>query len=232
MTLNYSEACEQVDRLLTAYPKLNIIESNSKRIRLCGSIEVYRSAYDYTLQKEYPIEIDIPLGNDELPTIIETNSLIASDYPHRYKNGSLCLETNTSIRMRFIDGFDLIAWMDEFVEPYFFSYEYYTRYGSFPFGERPHGLSGVVHTYQEIFHTDDPRKACALLRYVAEEAYRGHAPCPCGSGEKLRKCHGQYLKPFIMDPRKKAIALSDLQYLRRELNAYEQSGRNTSKTKR
>ena len=158
--------------------------------------------------------------------------MIDSDYPHRYSDGSLCLETSTTIRLRFVDGFDLVAWMDEFVEPYFFSYEYYDRYGSFPFGERPHGLNGVIHTYQELFHTDDLEKACLLLRYVAESTYRGHAPCPCGSGERLRKCHGQYLQPFMMNPKKKAIALSDLQYLRKELTAIEHPRRNNTKAKR
>ena len=231
MTLNYTEACEQVQRLLTAYPKLNVVKSDPTIIQLCGSIEIYRSACNYTLQKEYPIEIIIPLDNDKLPTVIETNNMIDSDYPHRYSDGSLCLETSTTIRLRFVDGFDLVAWMDEFVEPYFFSYEYYDRYGSFPFGERPHGLNGVIHTYQELFHTDDLEKACLLLRYAAESAYRGHAPCPCGSGERLRKCHGQYLQPFMMNPKKKAIALLDLQYLRKELTAIEHPRRNNAKAK-
>ena len=93
MTLNYAEACEQVQRLLTAYPKLNVIKSDPTIIQLCGSIEIYRSACNYTLQKEYPIEIIIPLDNDKLPTVIETNNMIDSDYPHRYSDGSLCLET-------------------------------------------------------------------------------------------------------------------------------------------
>ena len=231
MTLKYAEACEQVDRLLTSYPKLRIIESNPTIIRLGGSIDVYRSACNYTLQKEYPIEIIIPIETDKLPTVIETADMIDADYPHRYSDGSLCLETNTAILMRFIDGFDLVAWMDEFVEPYFFSYEYYARYGAFPFGERPHGIIGIIHTYQEIFHVDNPRAASALLCYAAEEVYRGHISCPCGSGEKLRKCHGQYLLPFMTNPKKKALALSDLLFLRKELITFEQSRSNTAKTK-
>ncbi len=231
MILKYAEACEQVQRLLTSYPKLEVKESDSTKIRLAGPIEVYRSACNYTLHKEYPIELIIPIGNDDLPTVIETANMIDAAYPHRYSDGSLCLETNTAIRMRFIDGFDLFAWMDEFVEPYFFSYEYYVRYGAFPFGERPHGINGIIHTYQELFHADDGGAIGALLRYAAEEVYRGHVSCPCGSGEKLRKCHGQYLLPFMTNPKKKALALADLQYLRRELTAFEQSRRNLTKAK-
>ena len=231
MILKYNDACEQVQRLLTVYPKLEVKESDSVKIRLSGTIEVYRSACNYTLQKEYPIELIIPIGNDDLPTVIETSNMIDASYPHRYSDGSLCLETNTAIRLRFIDGFDLVAWMDEFVEPYFFSYEFYVRYGTFPFGERPHGLNGIIHTYQEIFHTDDGGATGTLLRYAAEESYRGHVSCPCGSGEKLRKCHGQYLLPFMKNPKKKTIALADLQFLRKELTAFEQSRRNPAKAK-
>ena len=232
MILNYTEACEQVQRLLKEYPNLNVIESTPKQIRISGVIEVYRSACGYTLQKDYSIEVIFPLNNEEFPTIRETNNQIASDYPHRYEDGILCLETNTAFRMRFIEGFDFVAWMSEYVEPYFFSYEFYTRFGSLPFGERPHGLNGIIHTYQELFHTDDFVKACSLIRYVAEEVYRGHAPCPCGSEIRLRKCHGQYLQPIMMDQRKKNIVISDLQYLRNELNAYEQSKRDNTKAKR
>jgi hypothetical protein len=30
----------------------------------------------------------------------------------------------------------------------------------------------------------------ALLKIMADGSYRGHHPCPCGSGKILRKCHG------------------------------------------
>lgn len=232
MILTYSEAYGQVQNLLKVYPKLKPIESDSEKIRLYGLIEVYRSACNYILQKEYPIEIIIPINSNEFPTVIDKGNMIAQEYPHRYTNGELCLETNTAIKLRFIDGFDLVAWMDEFVEPYFFSYEYYSRYGEFPFGERPHGLEGIVHTYQQLFHADNLQQACSLLVYAAEDNYRGHIQCPCKSGKKLRNCHGPYLFPFMTDPRKKDIALSDLNYLRKELTALEQSRSDYSKTKR
>lgn len=207
MILTYSEAYGQVQNLLKVYPKLKPIESDSEKIRLYGLIEVYRSACNYILQKEYPIEIIIPINSNEFPTVIDKGNMIAQEYPHRYTNGELCLETNTAIKLRFIDGFDLVAWMDEFVEPYFFSYEYYSRYGEFPFGERPHGLEGIVHTYQQLFHADNLQQACSLLVYAAEDNYRGHIQCPCKSGKKLRNCHGPYLFPFMTDPRKKRYCL-------------------------
>lgn len=230
MILDYSNACEQVGRLLTAYPKLHISEPNETQILLDGSIEVYRSACNFTLQKEYLVKIIVPIGSEKLPSIIDKGKLISQDYPHRYVDGSLCLETDTAIRMRFVDGIDLVSWMDEFVEPYFFSYEYYTRYGEFPFGERPHNLEGIFHTYQEIFHADNYKETGSLICYAATETYRGHLPCPCGCGKKLRSCHGQYLYPIMTDPRKKAIVQADLLYLRKEIfNAQSRKNHAASK---
>lgn len=218
MILGLTEAGKQIQKLLTAYPNLCITESSPALIKINGSIYVFRTALNFTVQKTYPVEIDIPIGVDTLPSIRETGNLIDPSYPHRYKHdGGLCLETDTAIRLRFIDGLDLVAWMDEFVEPYFFSYEYYMRYSEFPFGERPHYLEGILHTYQEIFHANSIQETASLLVYTADNNYRGHMPCPCGSEKKLRSCHGLYLYPFMTDVRKKAIAISDISYLRKEL---------------
>ena len=221
MKWNLHDADEQVKCLLRTYPKLNLVERTDKRIILSGTIDVYRTSRNYTVQKEYSLEINVPLGNDDLPIVRETGNAISEDYPHRYKDGGLCIETDTAIRLHFIDSFNLVEWMDEFVEPYFFSYEYFSRFGEFPFGERPHYIVGILDTYQEIFHATDSKEACRLLVYAAEDIYRGHAPCPCGSGRRLRNCHGKYLLPFMTDKRKKAIAFSDLQYLRKELKSFE-----------
>ncbi|SFK53229.1 SEC-C motif-containing protein [Lachnospiraceae bacterium KH1T2] len=222
MNLDKNEIREQVKQLLSTYPKLNIVKSDNSTIHLAGSIYVYRNALNYTVQKNYMVEITIPISeSNTLPKIRETGNVISDNYPHRYQNGELCLETETSMRLRFIDGLDLVAWMDEYVEPYFFSYEYYTRFGKYPFGERPHYLDGIINTYQDIFHTTDFIETSKLLIYAAESVYRGHATCPCGSGVKLRNCHGKYILPFALDKRKRNIAISDLNFIRKEISKYE-----------
>lgn len=232
MILSISEAGKQVQQLLTAYPGLSITNSTSSLLQINGSIYVFRTALNFTVQKSYSVEILVPIGVDAFPTIRETNNLLDPNYPHRYiQDGGLCLETDTAIRFHFIDGFDLVAWMDEFVEPYFFSYEYYMRYGEFPFGERPHYIEGIFYTYQEFFHTKNLQETAAMLAYASDHNYRGHSPCPCSSGKKLRSCHGPYLLPLMTDDRKKAIITADVSYLRKELLSLEQSKTNTRKAK-
>lgn len=222
---------EQIQHLLNHYPSLAIVETDFKQIRLIGTISIYRSACNYTLCKDYTIELFIPISDSELPKIKCTDNSIDVNYPHRYTNGMLCLETDTTIKFRFIDGFNLVEWMDEYVETYFFSYEYYMRYGHFPFGERSHGFIGIVESYQDIFNETDYGKIYALLQYSAEHSYHGHVDCPCGSGLRLRKCHGLYLYPYMTDMRKKHIIQNDYNTIRKEVLAIESARRNSNTPK-
>ena len=185
------KATGQVESLIAKYSGLQIMEANSSQIRLRGSIRVYRTAYDFTVDNEYNIELLIPVDSDQLPSVCEIGNAIDAIYPHRYSDGKLCVETDTAIRLRFSEGFDLIEWMDEYVEPYFFTYEYYIRFGVFPFGERPHALKGMIDTYKEQFHEEDDQVVFKFLKHIATGQYRGHHLCPCGSGKKYKNCCGR-----------------------------------------
>lgn len=224
---------EQLQNLLIQYPQISIIEADSTNIiRLKGVLSVNRSAFDYTLQKDYLIEILIPVLDAELPQIKSLDNAIDKTYPHYYiESGMLCLETDTAVKFRFIEGFNLIEWMSEYVETYFFSYEYYCRFGSFPFGERSHSYLGIIETYQDIFNETDLAKTVKLFKYAATQKYTGHEECPCGSGCRLRKCHGPVLFPYMSDLRKKRIIQTDLENIQREIIAYESKMRDSKKTK-
>ncbi len=220
LTLTSETVQVQIKELLERYPGLEVVERKEDGLLLRGKIHVFRTAQNFTLDQTYRVEIRVPINSDALPTVISTDGAIDVSYPHRYNNGTLCLETDTAARMRFADGFNLTQWVDEFVEPYFFSYEYHCRYGVFPFGERPHGINGLLDTYQGIFDESDLRKVFILARYVCDGEYRGHIDCPCGSGKKLRNCHGPSLFPIMTNPRKKAIVVRDLQTIREEIEKY------------
>lgn len=131
MILTKDAAMQQVESLLHRYGKLNIESASDTEIVVVGDILINREAIDYQLNKEYNIKIRIPLESDVLPYIIDTGNHIDSSYPHRYSDGRLCLETDTAMRLHYVDGFDLLAWVTDYVEPYYFSYEYYQRYGCF-----------------------------------------------------------------------------------------------------
>ena len=117
ITLASENATAQIDSLLEKYPELAVTETSSSQIRLRGSIHVYRHAAGFTVNHDYNIELLIPIGSDQLPSVYETGNNMDVKYQHRYRDGKLCLETDTAIRLRFYDGIVLLEWMDEFVEP-------------------------------------------------------------------------------------------------------------------
>ena len=99
--------------------------------------------------------------------------------------------------------------MHDFVEPYYFSYEYFMKYGEFPFGERPHGTLGIVQTYREVFKESDDALILKFIKYIATNNYRGHLPCPCGSGKRTRNCHGKMLLQILNKKKLKSIITED-----------------------
>ena len=226
ITISQQSALDQVVTLTREHPKLNVVESNASCIRLCGEIEIYRTACGYTLDRTYNIEIGVPIDSNELPYVIDLDGVIDDSYPHRYVDGKLCLETDTAIRWRFISGFNLSEWVDEYVEPFFFSYEFYKRYGYFPFGERPHDIEGILNTYQDLLQESDLGKVFALMEFCANRRYRGHVRCPCGSGAKLRHCHGNTVFPIMRDPHKKEIISTDIDTIRKAIAYYESQREN------
>lgn len=222
---------QQVEDLLNLQRGLYIKSESEEQIELAGEIFVHCESKGYTLSDSYTVQIVIPLNSDKLPFVIDEGNRIAEDYPHRYKNGALCLETDTSIRIRFLDSFSLTLWMQEFVEPYYFSYEFYRRYGEFPFGERGHGLQGIVETYQDLFQEQDALKVFELMGSICKHPYRGHSLCPCGSGQRLRACHGKVIMKYYTDNRLKEIVQIDYKLIRAELVSYYEQLRHHKKAK-
>lgn len=186
MIFSKESALQQVKSLLQIYDKLHIEKESNQEIILTGEILVNRTASSYTLYKTYHIEVHIPFESDKLPYVFDIGNAIDSNYNHQYKDGPLCLETDFAIRIRFVDGLNLVSWMQEFVEPYSFSYEYYQRFGCFPFGERSHGIEGILQSFGDVFQETDNIKVCKILMFIYSDRYRGHLPCPCGSGKNIR----------------------------------------------
>lgn len=231
MIFSKESAVQQINHLLHLYNGLSIESMHDTEIVLSGYFWVNRVARDYQLCKEYQVRIVIPLYSDELPYVIDIGNHIDESYPHRYTDGRLCLETDAAIRMHFLEGFNLEIWIRDFVEPYYFSYEYYQRYGLFPFGERAHYIEGIYQTYGEIFKEPEYEKVLLLMKFIRYGQYRGHLPCPCGSGKKLRSCHGKYVKDFFTNNSMKIIIEKDYDFIKEEFVAYDEQRRNTKASK-
>lgn len=232
MIFSFEAAMCQVNDLMNRYKNLKISSYDDNQIIVQGIINVNRKCNDYTLYHNYHLKVIVPINSDELPHAIEVGNQINNNYVHRYPDGELCLDTDTAIRIRFVNGFSLCDWMYEYVETYFFSYEYYQRYGIFPFGERAHGLMGILQTYEEILKLSDYTSAIRFMYSISKEKYRGHLLCPCGSGIVLRKCHGETVYKYYADERLNKIVSDDFKMIRKEIEEYDKKSGNKSKTKR
>jgi hypothetical protein len=217
----------QLELLLNKYPDLVVEKFESHLVHLHGHILVFRIHNDFPVRKEYFLDIFIPICSDELPYVIDSEKQIRQDYLHYYSNGKLCLSTDSQIRIRFIEGFDLVAWIFEFVEVYYYSYEYYERFKVYPFGERSHGSIGIIQTYQDLLMARDEAEAYKLMHFIKDQKYHGHHQCPCGSGKILRKCHGQAVLRFFKDARIKKIMIDDLDAFDRKLAEHEHNRKKT-----
>jgi hypothetical protein len=65
-----------------------------------------------------------------------------------------------------------------------------------PFGQWEHGEKGILQFYREQLGTSDLRVMMNYLVILGKESLKGHWPCPCDSGRKLRDCHLEKVKHF------------------------------------
>lgn len=229
MILNETNLNEQLNSLFKKYNRLEVVKKYNDKVIIEGEISINRFINQFRLNKVYNIRIEIPLNSDVLPHVFDLNNKIEKQYPHRYKDGGLCLETDTFIRKHFISGFNIVDWMTDFVETYFATYEFYKRFGEYPFGEREHGEQGIFGTYCQFFNEYDMTKVKKLMKYITYNNYRGHKLCPCGSKIKLRECHGESIKEFCTNPELKRILIEDYKSLIEKRNSYAKQYINQTK---
>ena len=156
--------------------------------------------FDYrNIKDKYEIEIDVSSNYPKtIPLVCETKGKIPKDWHHNGKH--FCLETRFRVCEIFRKQETILNFVNNLVVPYLYSYSYFKNTGDSS-KEHPHGAIGILDDYKKCFNVKDDLLAFKLLRILAEVAYRGHISCPCGSGEKLRKCHGKFIQIIILDDR-------------------------------
>lgn len=204
-----------ISELIGAYPNLKPSHQDDKELIISGTIHINRCIDQFTVLKDWPIEIRIPKAPESLPYIIDVENYIDSSYPHRYSDGRLCLATDFDQLLSLSEEYSLAMWMEKYVEPYLVIHDYYQRYSDFPYGDREHGSIGILQAYQDYFNSDCIA-SLKLLTYINQHIYRGHVPCPCGAKNRLRNCHGKSLQLIYNSPTLLAQARADFDYIRRD----------------
>jgi hypothetical protein len=174
----------------------NLTELDHERV-LSGTLPFEASADGLdTITDKFEIELRIPhVFPDMLPLARETAGRIERSYPHINGDGTLCLAVPVEQRRIFFEQPSLIGFVNRLVIPYLYGYCYWKQHGRHPFDEQQHGQEGIVQHYIDTLHLADELAALAVVCFLFEHGYRGHHDCPCGSGLKVRNCHG----PALLD---------------------------------
>ena len=163
-----------------------LIEDDVVRVR--GTFPV---RHDAEVLDRFSVDIEIPADYpDRLPIVRETRGRIPwiADR-HVYTNGTACVLLPEDRWWSFPPDRSFLEYLTTPLHNYFLGQCVVEAGGAWPFSEHRHGLNGVIDFYKERFGTDDAKVVVRLLELVVSGRFKGHWPCPCGSGKKLRKCH-------------------------------------------
>lgn len=147
-----------------------------------------------TIIDAFDIELTIPNNFPEMfPQVRETGGRIDIGYGHINSNRTLCLAVPIEERRVFLEQPSLLGFVNRLVIPYLYGYCYWEKCGHHPFGEAAHGEEGILHHYMDTLGLSGEVAVLAVISFLYEYGYRGHHDCPCGSGQKVRTCHGPAL---------------------------------------
>lgn len=181
----------QFDELKQEQPLLNLEFKNNSAIIF--GLYCIRCLYE---EEEFldQFEIEAIIYPDfprSIPIVKEIGGKVRCiGFEHIYPDRVLCLEIDTRMLISLDKNPSVLFFFEEYVSSYFFSYLYYRKRRSFPFGERSHGDKGTLEFYCELFDVSDLNVAMGLLHFLTRDTpVKGHHHCPCNSGKRYRDCH-------------------------------------------
>jgi len=198
---------DQVKEDLGAYPKL--------RLFIEGDHVVARGMYPVldddrqTVLDEYNIEIVFPEEYPERTALLREVGARITAGPDAHMGGDrvACVLVEEEWLLR-PDHASLRAFLAGPVREYFLWQSLVAAGKAAPWRARPHGLDGVFEVYGEWCGTSDRAAIRRYLDYLTLKKVKGHLPCPCGSGQRLRNCHQEHLLRLRSQITRKVAALA------------------------
>lgn len=201
-------------QLRNHYPSLYLVQR--------GSHSVIRGVYPVQLDGKvidtFLVEIALPRHfPEEAPTVREMSGRIlrVADR-HVYTDGTLCLFLPEEKWKYWPEGSSILDFLTGPVNDFFLSQLYFEQHGTWPFGERRHGVLGIIDYYAEELGTDDLQVITKALEYLSAPQPKGHWPCYCGSGKRMRHCHFEKLS-YLHRRIQPTVAANSLGYVRNAL---------------
>lgn len=182
-----------LEEFLRRYPGLRILPTAGDSLAVGG-----RLSFNLQEPSEGPIEdafevlirfpSHYPIG---IPSAFEKGGRIPRSY-HTQPDGSLCLGSNTALRLKLDADSTLGSFVEEALIPYLFQFSFFERHGRMPFGELKHGVLGLLDYFAELYRVQSRKAGKDLVLLTSLKRRRANkAPCPCGSGRRLGRCHNK-----------------------------------------
>lgn len=193
-----------VEEMRAAYPDFRHFMRDGKAC-FAGPFEL-TDRYS-ALEPMRPFELDIELP-DRFPDAFPVVREIAGRVPrtaarHVYTDGSACLSTEIDLRLRHGRSCNLVDLMRFEVRDWCI-YQYCTEVGEpYPHGERAHGTAGVMQSLKDTLAVGSPAVINDFLWLLTRRQIDRRTQCPCGSGSRLRDCHGDHVNRLreVLSPR-------------------------------
>jgi hypothetical protein len=174
------------------YPNLHIYVEN-ETVFVRGSFSI---TFESEVLDRYQVEIEfLPDYPDSVPVVREIGGRIprAVDSHMISATGQCCLFLPDERWKAYPKGCSFLDFLNGPVRNFFLGQTMVRLGQSWPFGEHAHGITGIIEYYKSLLETEDVLTILNYLDYMSKPVIKGHWPCPCGSGECLRKCHFERL---------------------------------------
>ena len=170
---------------------------------------------DSTRQIEYGIVLLLPKNYPKRPPEMFCNDpklLIGDIDRHIRSDGRACLGVQADIGIRWSPNSTIVDFLNHLVAPFLAWQAYYEVHQKPPssWGERSHSSQGILEFYAELLGRPPDSSVVGFMRLLARKnCPKGHEPCPCDSGRRLRQCDGH--RKLIYEIRKR-VAWQDVEH--------------------
>lgn len=207
--VDLSKEIEMVSQL---YPKLKIIYSEEKLIKLEGDLDITDIEDNYL--ETFKISILLPPKFPfAVPEVREKSNIIPRIIDrHISPNGVCCLDIDHELLFLAASGIQLSQFIRQKVYPFFANQVYYIAFGLFAGEEYAHYDKGVIQFYYEKLNFPSASSVDKILSILLKynKLPKGDFQCFCGSSKLYKDCHQKavdFLKKMPISRLKKDLKL-------------------------
>jgi hypothetical protein len=184
---------------LSSHPQMRLVEFCDEQIIVEGDFSLNAQMDGYqAIHGTHKIRITFPPQYPRiLPKVVQLDNRIPKhiDY-HIYPDGSFCLGSDIKLKSILHDHLTALDLVEKVVTPFLYKIVHKLKYGIAPCGELDHGEAGLIDDYQRLFKVRNKSCVLQVLSVLGKRKRDANKLlCPCGCGNRLRKCSYRFSLP-------------------------------------